>query len=419
MNIQDLYEIYKQRYKVDTDTRTIRKDSLFFALKGPNFNGNLFANEALKKGAAFCVIDEEAYSVKGKTILVENSLTALQKLAQYHRKQLHIPIIGLTGSNGKTTTKELIGCVLSKKYKTLATSGNLNNHIGVPQTLLSITPDIEIGIIEMGANHQKEIEFLSSLCLPDFGLITNFGKAHIEGFGGVKGVIKGKSELYQNIRSHNKKVFVNESDPKQIELTTDLHRILFNPSTIELISENPFLQLKHKNLSFQTQLIGSYNIPNIAAAISIGNYFNIPLQQAVEAIESYLPTNNRSQLIKTKNNTIHLDAYNANPSSVSLALKSFSRIESKNKVVVLGDMFELGEESFNEHKNMHDLALSLNFSEVILIGNQYAKIVSKLPIYKTIEEFVEVLKQKPIHNKTILIKGSRGMKMERLLESID
>jgi len=416
MEIQDLYALYTRSYLVNTDTRKIRQGSIFFALKGDNFNGNKFVNDALKKGARYCVIDEEQYALEGKTILVENVLSTLQKLANYHRNQLNIPIISLTGSNGKTTTKELIHSVLKTQYKAHATLGNLNNHIGVPLTLLSFDNTTEIGIVEMGANHQKEIEFLSGIAEPDYGYITNFGKAHLEGFGGIEGVIKGKSELYAFLNQNNKIAFVNQQDEKQLELTQQIQRILFKEN-VQLTSTHPYLVLSYGSLKIKTHLTGSYNFSNIVAAITIGQHFNISEENIKKAIENYIPENNRSQIIQKKENTILLDAYNANPSSVSLALKNFSELNHSNKIVVLGDMFELGNAAKEEHQAMVDLAKSFAFNRSIFVGENYyaTNAEEKFESYESLQSY---LAHYPITNAYFLIKGSRGMALERLLTII-
>jgi UDP-N-acetylmuramoyl-tripeptide--D-alanyl-D-alanine ligase len=416
MEIQELYQLYKKTFLVDTDTRNIRPGSLFFALKGDNFNGNEFAEQALEKGARYCVIDEEAHMIDSKTILVNDVLHTLQALATFHRNQLGIPIVSLTGSNGKTTTKELIHAVLKTEFNAEATSGNLNNHIGVPLTLLSFTPNTEIGIVEMGANHQKEIEFLSNISLPDYGYITNFGKAHLEGFGGVEGVIKGKSELYVHLKTHSKTVFVNPEDAKQMELTKGMNRILFEKN-IEVHSTNPFIQLEYNGQMISTELMGAYNVPNIIAAMTIGKHFGIRDANIQKALQGYASSNNRSEFITTKNNQILLDAYNANPSSVSLALDNFEKTDHPNKVVILGDMFELGSEAAQEHQAMVDLAESKNFQRSIFVGENYNQ-TKAIETYKDFESLKFSLETNPIHNAYILIKGSRGMALERLLKII-
>ncbi|WP_445757627.1 UDP-N-acetylmuramoyl-tripeptide--D-alanyl-D-alanine ligase [Polaribacter sp.] len=416
MDIPQLYKIYKTHYLVTTDTRAIPTNSLFFALKGDHFNGNSFAAQALSLGARFAIIDEKAYQTDKRMILVADALQTLQDLANYHRKQLQLPIIGLTGSNGKTTTKELIHAVLQQKFKTVATKGNLNNHIGVPLTLLSMTPDTELGIVEMGANHQQEIAFLSSICEPDFGYITNFGKAHLEGFGGLEGVIKGKSELYDFIRANNKMVFVNPTDPIQMAKTSDISRILFDMESIQFVGVNPYLQLSWNGINIQTQLMGDYNFPNIVAAITLGLHFGVPIAAISKAIEGYVPQNNRSQIVKTAYNTLILDAYNANPSSMKVALESFAMLNESQKVIILGDMFELGGDSAHEHQAIADLATSLNFETLFLVGKNFHKVSINHATFSDFESLQAQLTKQPLHQKTILIKGSRGMKLERLLE---
>lgn len=415
MKTSSLYKLYSEYFIVDTDTRNVRKNSIFFALKGDHFNGNKFAEKALELGARYAIVDEEKYATKVNIILVKDVLKTLQELANYHRNQLDVIIIGLTGSNGKTTTKELINCVLSKKYNTTATKGNLNNHIGVPLTLLSMQPNTEIGIVEMGANHQKEIEFLSSICEPDYGYITNFGKAHLEGFGGIEGVIKGKSELYTFLKKNNKTAFVNPDDSIQIEKTKEINSIYF-PENLKFIEVNPFVKVSFVNESIQSNLIGNYNYTNISAAISIGNYFKVSKKEIKKAIESYVPANNRSQIIKTKNHKIILDAYNANPSSMKVALENFDSINEKNKVVVLGDMFELGEDSQKEHQAIVDLVNTMNFENSFFIGEHFYKTKTNNKQFKTYEEFKNHLIKNQLKSNSLLIKGSRGMRLERVLD---
>jgi len=417
MKIQDIYSLYSQNYLVDTDTRNIRKGAMYFSLKGANFNGNEFVEKAIENGAKYCVIDEQQYEIPGVTILVEDVLKTLQDLANFHRNKLTIPIIGLTGSNGKTTTKELINAVLETEFKTTATQGNLNNHIGVPLTLLSITNATEIGIVEMGANHQKEIEFLSNICEPDFGYITNFGKAHLEGFGGIEGVIKGKSELYTYLKNNHKTAFVNPNDTKQLELTEDISRILLNKS-VSILKSQPFLSIQYKNQTIQTHLVGDYNLNNIIVAISIGEHFKISTQNIMNAIENYIPTNNRSQLIKKESNQILMDAYNANPTSTELALENFSHADYKNKVAILGDMFELGVDAATEHQYIVNIAEKSDIDRCIFVGEHYFE-TSAEEKYKTTASLKEQLLKEPIQNSYILIKGSRGMTLERLLDFIN
>ena len=418
MKTATLYNLYQQHFLVDTDTRNIRKETIFFALKGDNFNGNTFAEQALKLGASYAVVDEKEFQTNDRILLVPDVLKALQELANFHRKQLHIPIIGLTGSNGKTTTKELIHVVLSKKFNTVATKGNLNNNIGVPLTLLSMTDKTELGIVEMGANHQKEIEFLCSICEPDFGYITNFGKAHLEGFGGVEGVIKGKSELYTFLKANQKTAFVNMDDAIQVEKTKEMKSVSFNTEAIQFVEVNPFVKLSYKNTTIQSNLIGKYNFTNIAAAIAMGTYFKISETAIKEAIESYVPANNRSQILTTKHNTIILDAYNANPSSMQVALENFDTLHAPSKVVILGDMFELGKESAHEHQAIVDAATAFNFDETYFVGENFNIAKTNKPQFKTYQAFEDFLKKNPLKNHSILIKGSRGMRLERILDFI-
>lgn len=416
--IEQIYTLYKKHYLVDTDTRKIRPNTIFFALKGTNFNGNKFAKDALKKGALYSIVDEPEYANSKRCILVDNVLETLQALATHHREMLGIPIIGLTGSNGKTTTKELINAVLSQQYTTTATVGNLNNHIGVPLTLLSMTPKTEIGIVEMGANHQKEIAFLSSIAKPDFGYITNFGKAHLEGFGSVKGVIKGKSELYDFLRANKKTAFVNSNDKIQLEKTKDIKRLFFD-ETIEFIEVNPFVKLHFQGFDIQSKLIGSYNFNNIAIALTIGKHFNIPVAKCKRAIENYIPTNNRSQIIKKANNQLILDAYNANPTSMKVALENMSLVSAKSKTVILGDMFELGKTSLAEHQQIADLASSYGFENIFLVGENFANTTTEQHQFSNFEALKTHLENHPLENQYILIKGSRGMALERCLNLIN
>ncbi len=418
MKIASLYNLYRQHFLVDTDTRNIRENTLFFALKGDNFNGNSFAEEALKLGASFAIVDEKVYQTNENVILVNNVLETLQQLANYHRRQLKIPIIGLTGSNGKTTTKELIHVVLNKKYNTQATKGNLNNHIGVPLTLLSMTDKTELGVVEMGANHQKEIAFLCTISEPNLGYITNFGKAHLEGFGGIEGVIKGKSELYTFLKENNKTAFVNPDDEIQVKKTQEINTINFKVDALEFLEADPFVKLSYNDKIIQSNLVGAYNYSNIAAAITIGTYFKVSDKDIKEALESYVPKNNRSQIIETKNNEIILDAYNANPSSMKVALENFESITTTTKVVILGDMFELGDDSLQEHQAIVDLTISLNFDSVYFVGENFNRIKTGKHQFKTYENFEDYIKKNPLENKSILIKGSRGMRLERILEII-
>ena len=427
MDIKDIHQVFLKCHSVSIDTRKIVEGCLFVAIKGDRFDANTFAVEALSKGASYVIIDNADYYRDDRTIEVEDSLETLQELARFHRQYLKLPIIALTGSNGKTTTKELIQTVLSRKYRTKATIGNLNNHIGVPLTLLSFDSSTEIGIVEMGANHQKEIEFLCEIAQPDFGYVTNFGKAHLEGFGGVEGVIKGKSEMYSYLLNNNKKVFVSLDDPIQIQKTALITRITFGVNQseantcIDKVTSNPFVSVEFSNIIIQSHLIGLYNANNINAAIAIGKYFNVSNDDIKQAIENYVPENNRSQLVHRNSNEIILDAYNANPSSMKVAIENFIQLEKENKVAILGDMFELGHESAAEHKAIVDMLLKIENIECFFIGKDFfANSIEKkhFHFHDTFESFANALKNITFKDDMILIKGSRGMALERTLEFI-
>ncbi len=425
MDIKDIHQLFLTCHSVSIDTRNIVEGCLFVAIKGDRFDANTFAVEALSKGASYVIIDNADYYLDGRTIVVKESLETLQELAKFHRQYLNLPIIALTGSNGKTTTKELIHVVLSRKYKTKATVGNLNNHIGVPLTLLSFDSNTEFGIVEMGANHQKEIEFLCEIAQPDFGYITNFGKAHLEGFGGVEGVIKGKSEMYSYLSKCNKRVFVNLDDPIQIEKTIAISRITFGlnhkeaTTCIDKVVANPFVRVDFSNMSIQSHLIGLYNANNINAAIAIGRYFEVSNEDIKEAVENYIPENNRSQLVHKNSNEIILDAYNANPSSMKVAIENFVHLQKENKVAILGDMFELGHESIAEHKAIVDMLKNTENVECFFIGKDFFenRIEQKhFHFHDTFDSFANALKNVALKDCMILIKGSRGMALERTLE---
>lgn len=425
MEIEQLHQRFLEHPQICTDTRKISKDCIFFALKGDNFNGNTYAAEALQKGAAYAVVDDGQYATSDSYVLVEDALQSLQQLGTYHRNYSKAKVIALTGSNGKTTTKELVNAVLSKKYRTIATIGNLNNHIGVPLTLLSIAKDTEIAIVEMGANHQKEIESLCKIARPDFGYITNFGKAHLEGFGGEEGVIKGKSELYAFLTANDKSIFMNADDPIQFEkLTGHIKKFGFSTDKrefyrISFVSANPFVKIHVENLTITSQLIGSYNFTNCAAAIMMGKYFTVPLGDIKNAIENYVSKNNRSQLLEKNGHHIILDAYNANPTSMCAALENFNGMDAASKIAFLGDMFELGETAAFEHQAIADLAASMHFRDVFLIGENFYETNSNLKKFNSFEVLSEYLTKNPVKTgSTLLIKGSRGMALERMLELV-
>lgn len=426
MKLEILYSYFLKSTGICTDTRKIKKNCIFVALRGDNFNGNEFTKEALNQGASWVIIDDiSQHKNSGKTILCKDSLVLLQELATHHRQQLNIPIIALTGSNGKTTTKEIINTVLSKKFKTTATLGNLNNHIGVPLTLLSMTKDTQMGIVEMGANHTKEIEALCQIAKPDFGYITNFGKAHLEGFGSIEGVIKGKSELYTYLTEQKGCLFFNADDPIQKRLLENhTLKIGFSQTDaaslkIQQLSADPYVKLKIKDTTMTSHLIGAYNFTNICAAAGMGMHFNIPLKEIKEAIQAYIPNNNRSQLIKKGSNNIILDAYNANPTSMMAALHHFNTTKVASKMVILGDMFELGETTQEEHQHIVDYLSKTNITQVYLIGEYFGKTILNAKNsrqYKTFDAFKEVFATNTPKDTDILIKASRGMALERILK---
>jgi UDP-N-acetylmuramoyl-tripeptide--D-alanyl-D-alanine ligase len=414
----ELHSIFVKSKGVNTDTRSLLKDEFYVALKGDNFDGNKFVQQALDQGAFHVLSSDRTFLNNERVTVVPDTLVTLQELATYHRKQLNCSIVALTGSNGKTTTKELILAVLQTHYTVCGTHGNLNNHIGVPLTLLSFNKETEIGIVEMGANHQKEIAFLCSIALPDYGLITNYGKAHLEGFGGVEGVIKGKSEMYDYLRVSKGTAIVGRWDALQLEKTSDLDRIM----TIEnqsLETVDPFIKSQIEGVTINSNLTGSYNYNNILFAASIGRLFNVSIENIKKGVESYTPANNRSQIIVIENCTIILDAYNANPSSMEVALINLSKQKQKNKIVVLGDMFELGEYSQQEHQQIADLSQSLHLDQVYLVGDAFYETKSSAMVFQSFERFVASFSLDVTIESACLIKGSRGMKLERLMDFIN
>ena len=429
INIESLYQQYLKHPVICTDTRTITKGCLFFALKGENFDANTFAIEALQQGAAFAIVDNPQFVSHEKCILVLDVLSTLQDLARYHRSRLNIPVIGLTGSNGKTTTKELIKAVLSERYKTFATKGNLNNHIGVPLSILSLPLDTEIAVIEMGANHQKEIEMLCEIAQPTHGLITNIGMAHLDGFGGFEGVKKGKAELYNYLKKTNGYTFIYRDNPYLMEMSTvaNLDKIIFygdakdNVVSGELVATDPLIELKWANSTatylVKANLTGTYNFENILAAICIGNFFQVAPEAIGQGLANYFPVNNRSQLTKTEHNMVICDFYNANPSSMGAALTNLKALSGNHKTVIIGDMFELGEEAAEQHQQITELSNKFNFNEQIFIGANFFAVRDKLEgrFFKTRDEATIYLTENPIKNSLVLLKGSRGMALERLL----
>lgn len=429
MEIFELYSIYNQCNGVSTDTRNITENSLFFALKGANFNANNFALQALENGAAFAVVDDKNLKKleNNKLIVVDDVLKTLQDLAAFHRFHIGLPVIALTGSNGKTTSKELLHAVLSTKYNTIATIGNLNNHIGVPLTLLRLTEETDLAIIEMGANHQKEIELLCTIAQPDFGFITNFGRAHLEGFGGIEGVIKGKSEMYDYLQSNNKTIFVNFDDPIQTDKTSNSNRFGFSIESNSLANiqitnakAQPMATVELNGIEIKSNLTGLYNIPNMAFAVTIGLYFNISIDTIKQAIENYVPQNNRSQWTKVNDKNILLDAYNANPSSMHVAIENFNQLENPSKLMILGDMFELGNDSDNEHLQTINQVIETKIP-TIFIGEHFFKVQLKndnVQYFENIQDLFNQLKEAQITQELLLIKGSRGMALERILEKL-
>ncbi|OYX86398.1 MAG: UDP-N-acetylmuramoyl-tripeptide--D-alanyl-D-alanine ligase [Flavobacteriales bacterium 32-34-25] len=427
MDISYIHSLFLKSSGVSIDTRKIAEKSFFVAIKGERFDANTFAAEALEKGASSVIIDNKSYYIDERTILVEDSLVALQELAKYHRNYLKLPIVALTGSNGKTTTKELINVVLAKKFKTKATVGNLNNHIGVPLTLLSFDENTEMGIVEMGANHKKEIEFLCEIAQPDYGYITNFGKAHLEGFGGVEGVIEGKSEMYQYLLKQDKLAFINLEDPIQVEKSKVLKHYSFGVArknanvVIAEIKANPFVEIAFDSLQIKTHLIGLYNANNVNAALTIGKFFEVDDVAIKEALESYVPENNRSQLLVKAGNEIILDAYNANPSSMAVAIVNFLQLEKSNKIMILGDMFELGNESHDEHSALVDSLKNETDVQCFFVGKAFFECQTakdNFYFYDSFDSFSAGLEGVNFENNTILIKGSRGMALERTLDYI-
>ena len=423
MKIQELHQLFLKSSGVATDTRCIEPNQLFFALKGENFNGNKFASQALKNGARYAIIDESGYAQNEQFITVNNVLQTLQELANFHRNHLGIPILAITGSNGKTTSKELIRAVLSTKFNTVATVGNLNNHIGVPLTLLSMNKTTEFGIVEMGANHPKEIENLCKITQPDYGYITNFGKAHLEGFGSIEGVIAAKSELFNYLKENNKFLFLNADDPIQQKQLSYKNSFSFGSSKaklpVEYITNKESAEVLCNGIAFNSLLPGNYNAINMAAAICVGHYFEVPIKSIKEAISNYTPQNNRSQIIEIGTTTLLMDAYNANPTSMRAALESFNKFPANIKVAILGDMFELGATSEKEHQDLVTYLENLNFSRVFLVGTNFKKAKANSPKIEQFEKFPELEEAiifANLQNTKVLIKGSRGMALERLLD---
>ena len=428
MKTEQLFSLFKESTGVSTDSRTVGVGQIFFALWGDNFNGNKFASEALAKGASWAVIDDPLFEIEN-TILVDDCLFELQALAAHFRKEMKVPVLAITGTNGKTTTKELLAAILARKFKVHYTKGNLNNHIGVPLTILEAPADSEMLIIEMGASHIGEIRTLCLIAKPDYGIITNIGTAHIEGFGSVEGVVKAKTELYEYLRKVNAVALYNDKDKL---LTEKIFKIInravpySDPTGIELLVEQvpSDLNLKisltylHHTYNIDTSLFGSYNLENVKAAIAAGLFLGVEINEIIDVVEKYQPANNRSQIKTTKNNTIICDSYNANPTSMSLALESFSAIEADRKTVILGDMLELGDKSDEEHNKVLNLLQSVNTEKILLVGSVFQRISSKsgFKTFKNVDRLIDFLRNEPVKGNTILVKGSRGIRLEKIYD---
>lgn len=427
MNLENLYTLYLQSKSVSTDTRKIKPGDLFFALKGPNFNANTFAEKALEEGAAYAVIDDENYKKDERYIVVKDVLQTLQDLARHHRRQLNIPVFGITGSNGKTTTKELVREVLSTTYRTYATQGNLNNHIGVPLTLLSLTEDIEVAIIEMGANKIGDIQELAGIAEPTHGLITNIGLAHTEGFGGLDGVIRGKSELYLYLINHKGTVFINSQNELLHNMGKRFDRPYYYPQKgdyyhCRFVSAAPFVQLDtEEGETVNTQLIGAYNFENIAAALCIGKYFKVPAGKANQAVSNYIPSNNRSQIVRKGTNTVIMDAYNANPNSMEAAVNNLKAMAGKRKALILGDMYELGSQSEAAHVRLGEVVAEGDFEKVIFCGKHIQAALATNPqalYFEDKDALITYLSAHPFQDTIILVKASRGIGLEKTADFI-
>ena len=430
MELSALYQIFLECNTVTTDSRNCPKDSMFIALKGDSFNGNAFATQAINDGCAYAIVDEAAHAVKGdkRYILVDSCIETLQQLANYHRRQLGTRIIGITGTNGKTTTKELISAVLSQSYNILYTQGNLNNHIGVPVTLLRLKAEHDLAVIEMGANHPGEIKSLAEIAEPDYGIITNVGKAHLEGFGSFEGVIKTKGELYDFLRKKEGAIiFIHHDNPYLMNIASGLNQIPYgNDESLyvngHVTGNSPYLTFEWKagkngeNYEVETQLIGEYNFPNALAAITIGRFFKVEPQKINKALTEYAPQNNRSQLKKTAENTLIIDAYNANPTSMMAALENFNKMTVAHKMLILGDMRELGAESAAEHQKIVDFIKACEFEKVIFVGNLFAAAEHSYQTYSNAQELIQALQTDKPQENTIIIKGSNGIKLSSVAD---
>ncbi len=427
MTTEQLYELYLQHPSLQTDTRKLKKGDIFFALSGPNFNGNNFAVKAIESGAAYAVVDSGIANEDGRILKVDNVLDSLQLLAKHHREQFSIPFIAITGSNGKTTTKELVSTVLASHFKTYTTQGNLNNHIGIPLTVLQIKEDAEIAVIEMGANHQQEIKGYCEYTEPTHGIMTNCGKAHLEGFGGIEGVKKGKGELFDYLRENNGAAFIFKDYDYLHEMSRGIENIVAYGTadgfvTGKALPSETFLRVQITNEEspaiIQTHLVGDYNLPNVLCAVAVGKHFDVPFEKIIEAIESYTPGNSRSQMLVKGSNHIILDAYNANPASMRLAIENIAKIKSNLKVLMLGGMMELGEESVPEHCNIVELIKKYTWAKVALVGGDFAKIDHPFVYFNNSAEAAEWCRKQNFHDSYFLIKGSRSIEMEKIAENL-
>ena len=425
-DIESIYELYKGYYTVTTDSRTITPGCVFVALKGEHFDGNDFALKVAQDGIAACVIaDRQDLPKHDRLFIVEDSLKALQELAKHHREQLGLPVIGITGTNGKTTTKELVSAVLSRKYNIVFTQGNFNNQLGVPLTLLRIKPGTELAVVEMGASHPGDIDELTGICKPNYGIITNIGRAHLRDFGGYEGVIKTKNEMYQYIAKHNGLLFVNKDNKLLMGLANNINKVTYGTCEDaeikgKMLSANPYLSVEWNGKKIDTQLVGDYNFENVMAAICIGKYFKVEDNAIVESLSSYCPTNNRSQVIATANNRVIMDAYNANPTSMSHAIRNFRNICKADNLLILGDMRELGNESEQEHKNVLELLKELGFEKVYLVGEEFSNVSenSEYSSFKDVEELAQYLQQHPVSGFDILVKGSNSVHLNKIIDSL-
>ena len=425
-DIERIYELYKGAYTVTTDSRVITPGCVFVALKGEHFDGNDFALKVAEEGIAACVIaDRQSLPKHERLFVVDDSLKALQELARYHREKLGTPIIGITGTNGKTTTKELVSAVLSKRYNIIFTQGNFNNQLGEPLTLLRIKPDTELAVVEMGASHPGDIKELTDIGMPNYGIITNIGRAHLEGFGGYEGVIRTKNEMYQHIAAHNGMLFVNKDNDLLMNLAKDINKMTYgtgNDADVQgkIVTANPYLTVEWNGYNIDTQLVGDYNFENVMAAICVGTYFKVPANDIVEALSNYCPTNNRSQVIETGKNRVVMDAYNANPTSMSHAIKNFRNICKDDNLLILGDMRELGTESEQEHKTIIELIKELGFKNVCLVGSEFSKVSenTEFVTFNNVEELAHYLQQHPVSSFDILVKGSNSIHLNKIIDSL-